>query len=119
MHCLRALQALERLYVYCVLLWPGESHLAKCAVATMLGHFDHPTLFTSCLLLLQTAKANIVPPQGLEQQHSWSDKMKAGYAELKAEGTIGAPTIVYSSRTHSQLAQVMKELRNTSYRCGA
>ena len=60
------------------------------------------------------------PPGIVEQPHqSWSDKLKEGYAELRAEGTVGVPTIVYSSRTHSQLAQVMKELRNTSYRCTA
>lgn len=58
-------------------------------------------------------------PVNIEQApQSWSDKLKEGYAELKAEGTVAGPTIVYSSRTHSQLAQVMKELRNTSYRCG-
>ena len=51
-----------------------------------------------------------------QQPQSWADKLKEGYAELKAEGTVRLPTIVYSSRTHSQLAQVMKELRNTSYR---
>ncbi|KAA6423773.1 MAG: regulator of telomere elongation helicase 1-like [Trebouxia sp. A1-2] len=56
-------------------------------------------------------------PVNIEQApQSWSDKLKEGYAELKAEGTVAGPTIVYSSRTHSQLAQVMKELRNTSYR---
>ncbi len=60
------------------------------------------------------------PLVNVEQQpQSWSDKLKEGYAELKAEGTVRVPTIVYSSRTHSQLAQVMKELRNTSYRCMA
>lgn len=31
--------------------------------------------------------------------------------------TAPLPTIIYSSRTHSQLSQVMGELRNTAYRC--
>ncbi len=60
-----------------------------------------------------TAPQPVKPDQ---EPQSWADKLKEGYGELKVEGIVAVPTIVYSSRTHSQLAQVMKELRNTSYR---
>lgn len=56
------------------------------------------------------------PPAAGQQVQTWAEKLKEGYAELKTEGVVSLPTIVYSSRTHSQLAQVMKELRNTTYR---
>ena len=66
---------------------------------------------------LQGPSANLPQPVKTEgQPQSWAAKVKEGFNELKAEGTIGVPTIIYSSRTHSQLAQVMKELQNTSYR---
>ena len=41
--------------------------------------------------------------------------IKEGFAALKA-AEAPLPTIIYASRTHSQLAQVMGELRNTAYR---
>ncbi len=50
------------------------------------------------------------------QWKGWAERMKEGMAELRAEGGLRQPTIIYSSRTHSQLAQVMRELRNTAYK---
>lgn len=34
----------------------------------------------------------------------------------QAGGNSSLPVIIYSSRTHSQLQQVIKELKNSSYR---
>ena len=50
---------------------------------------------------------------------TWAESMKAGYAEAMLAGDVRQPPLIYSSRTHSQLAQVMRELKRTSYRCGA
>ena len=51
--------------------------------------------------------------------------LQEAYAEYRAQQAAGGgggpggpslPTIVYSSRTHSQLAQVMKELKASGYK---
>ena len=55
--------------------------------------------------------------QGSEDQ-SWAAKMKNGL-ELMRDAERPLPTIIYASRTHSQLAQVMRELNSSGYRCMA
>ena len=39
-------------------------------------------------------------------------------AAAQLAGEVRQPPLIYSSRTHSQLTQVIRELRRTSYKCG-
>ena len=54
------------------------------------------------------AKVDIHP------QKAWVDELKAAQA---VQPSPFIPPIIYASRTHSQLAQVIRELRATAYRC--
>ncbi|EFJ52319.1 hypothetical protein VOLCADRAFT_30322, partial [Volvox carteri f. nagariensis] len=49
---------------------------------------------------------------------AWRESLKVGRTSWMSGGAgkPELPIIIYSSRTHSQLAQVMKELRNSSYK---
>lgn len=69
----------------------------------------HPT--AACLL----ARLPACPPRAAPPQEAWAEHRAAQMAEGKGPAS-GLPQIVYSSRTHSQLQQVMKELKNCAYK---
>lgn len=57
----------------------------------------------------------LLPPAASMAQEAWAEHRAQQMAEGKGPAS-GLPQIVYSSRTHSQLQQVMRELRSCSYR---
>lgn len=50
-----------------------------------------------------------IPPSGISEPHQHAENSKKKKKKL-------APTIYYASRTHSQISQVIREYRKTSYR---
>ena len=118
MHSWRVLLALAKLCACCVPPWHGVKHRRRWDQSCLQWQYSWLLLKTCCVLqVTATPATNVTQPSATGQQvQTWAEKLREGYAELKTEGAVSLPTIVYSSRTHSQLAQVIKELRNTSYR---
>jgi regulator of telomere elongation helicase 1 len=52
---------------------------------------------------------------GMDLKNQLSNATGLGWGDTGTPGT-GAPKIIYASRTHSQLSQVISELKRSSYR---
>lgn len=91
-------------------------HVPK-PLACFIDHHHYVNFHTMCMLQVAQAET-AAAANGVEL--TWAEQMKAAQVEAAASGSVSSqpPPIIYSSRTHSQLAQVMRELRRTSYKCG-
>ena len=76
-------------------------------------------LLCSSLGWLATRKAQIqsgqIAEMGMDLKNQLSGATGLGWGETATAG-VGTPKIIYASRTHSQLSQVVSELKRSSYR---
>ena len=90
-----------------------EPERAGCSL--MHGLALNLTITSSCCRGLPSPPPRLPLLLFHQAQEAWAEHK----ATQMAEGGPGSglPQIVYSSRTHSQLQQVMRELKNCSYTC--